>query len=152
MTGGEDRPHEGLAAETPESVEEESPSGVDALGSRAIAAGVLAWVIPGAGHFLLGKRARAVAFAAIILVCAAIGCQLQGRLDVFVANDPLSKIATLASAGSGVIYMALRFLFEYEGSIVAPGFEYGTTFLRTAGILNLLLVLDALDIARGRKS
>lgn len=143
MTGAEDRPTEGI---------ENEETSLAPLGPRELVTGLLAWIVPGAGHFLLGKRGRAIAFCGIVVTCAAIGCQLQGRLDVFVPDDPLSKIATLASGGSGAIYLALRYLVGYEGSIVAPGFEYGTTFLRTAGILNLLLVLDALDIARGRKS
>jgi len=143
VTSAEDRPKESS---------EEEESSLAPIGPRELLAGVLAWVIPGAGHFLLGRRVRAIVFSAIILGCAVIGCQLQGRLDVFVDNDPLSKIATAASFGSGAIYLALRYVVGYQGDVVAAGFEYGTTFLRTAGILNLLLVLDALDIARGRKS
>ena len=34
---------------------------------------------------------------------------------------------------------------------MAAGYEYGTAFLLTAGLMNLLLVLDAWDIARGKK-
>ena len=30
--------------------------------------------------------------------------------------------------------------------------EYGSTFLLTAGLMNILLILDAWDIATGRKS
>jgi hypothetical protein len=33
----------------------------------------------------------------------------------------------------------------------SPNNEYGTTFLLTAGLMNLLLILDAWDVARGRK-
>lgn len=143
MTDAEDRPTEGNEGED---------AAVEGIGPKAIAAAVLAWALPGAGHFLLGKRWRAVVFSTIVVACAVIGCSLHGRLDVFKDNDPLSKIATLASMGSGVIYMGLRFVSGYQGNVVAAGFEYGTTFLRTAGILNLLLVLDVLDIARGRKS
>ena len=143
MTGAEDRPTEGT---------ENDEATFDPMGPREFGVGLLAWIVPGAGHFLLGKHGRAIAFCLIVVTCAVIGCDLQGRLDVFMPNDPLSKIATLASAGSGAIYFALRYLVGYVGNIEAAGFEYGTTFLRTAGILNLLLVLDALDIARGRKS
>ena len=122
------------------------------LGLRLALAPVLAWVIPGAGHFFLGKRARAICFFSIVVICAVVGCQLQGRLDAIRDNDPLSVVATLASMGSGAIYLLLKFLVGYEGSVVAAGFEYGTTFLRTAGILNLLLVLDSVDIVRGLKN
>jgi hypothetical protein len=125
---------------------------VEPSAARASVFALLAWILPGAGHFLLGKRWRAMVLGAIVLACGAIGCVLQGRLDTIEPNDPLSMIATLASQGSGAFHFFLKFVVKYEGSIAAAGYEYGTTFLRTAGILNLLLVLDAFDIARGRKS
>ncbi len=100
----------------------------------------------------MGKRGRGIAFIAIVVGCALIGCGLAGRLDTIKDNDPLSMIATLASLGSGAVHMGLRFLLGYEGDVVAAGFEYGTTFLRTAGILNLLLVLDASISPAGAKS
>lgn len=147
MSKTEDRAEEAALLEEP------SPEEGAAQGSlRAPVAALLAWIVPGAGHWLLGRRRRALAFFAIVFACAAIGCRLEGRLDTIEENDPLSVIATLASLGSGAIHLVLKFLVSYEGSIVAAGYEYGTTFLRTAGILNLLLVLDAFDIARGRKS
>jgi hypothetical protein len=33
-----------------------------------------------------------------------------------------------------------------------PTYEYGSTYLLTAGLMNMLLILDAFDIASGRKS
>ena len=33
-----------------------------------------------------------------------------------------------------------------------PTYEYGSTFLLTAGLMNILLILDAFDIASGRKN
>ncbi len=38
-----------------------------------------------------------------------------------------------------------------EGNVTNYGYEYGNTFLFTAGLLNMLIVVDAFDIARGRK-
>ena len=37
------------------------------------------------------------------------------------------------------------------GDPVATGFNYGNTFLYTAGLMNLLTVLDVSDISRGEK-
>ena len=53
--------------------------------------------------------------------------------------------------GMGLPYFLLRYLAGYTGEVIAPGYEYGTAFLLTAGLMNLLLVLDAWDIARGKK-
>ena len=50
-----------------------------------------------------------------------------------------------------VSYLLLRFVVGYSGDIVASGYEYGTAFLLTAGLMNWLLVLDCWDIVLGRK-
>jgi hypothetical protein len=36
--------------------------------------------------------------------------------------------------------------------MLAQGFDYGVTFTATAGLLNVLVVLDAMDVALGRKA
>ncbi|HVS16722.1 MAG TPA: DUF6677 family protein [Thermoanaerobaculia bacterium] len=120
-------------------------------GRTWLAAG-LAWLIPGAGHFLLGRRGRAAVFFVLVLAAAAIGLLLQGRLFVVVPEQPLSRLGTLASMGMGPLYFVLRFGVEYQGDVLAATYEYGSAFLLTAGLMNLLLVLDAWDIAQGFKS
>ena len=51
----------------------------------------------------------------------------------------------------GVPYFVLRYVLHYQGDVISAGYEYGTAFLLTAGLMNLLLVLDAWDIALGKK-
>jgi TM2 domain-containing membrane protein YozV len=114
-------------------------------------AAVLAWLVPGAGHFYLGRRGRALAFFAVVAASLAIGCFLQGRLWQILPNQPLSILATLGSMGMGAVYFVLRYALGYQGDIVARGFEYGSAFVLTAGLMNVLLVLDAWDIAHGKK-
>lgn len=115
-------------------------------------AAALAWAVPGLGHFYLGRRIRAVVFLLIIGVSVVLGCLLDGNLYRPMADQPLSYLATLACMGTGLPYFLLRYGLGYAGQVVAPGYEYGSAFLITAGLMNLLLVLDVLDIARGRKS
>jgi hypothetical protein len=38
-----------------------------------------------------------------------------------------------------------------RGDVRAVSYEYGNTFLIVAGLLNLLVVIDAYDVALGRK-
>lgn len=111
-----------------------------------------AWLVPGAGHFLLGRRAVAVVFLLIVISALGIGLLLDGNLYRILPSRPLTVLATLACMGLGAPYFALRFVFDYQGDIVAPGYEYGTAFVLTAGLMNLLLILDTLDIATGKKS
>lgn len=131
--------------------EESSRPAAESAGSRPLAAAVLAWLVPGAGHLFLGRRARAALFAVLVVTMFAIGIALEGRLHDVVAGRPLSWAASFGSMGSGVLYLGLRFVAGYEGDVAGAGFEYGTAFLLTAGLMNLLLVLDAWDIAHGRK-
>lgn len=114
-------------------------------------ASLLAAVFPGMGHLYLGRLPRALLFAAIVLCAAALGVLLHGNLWTPVEGRPLTWLATLGTMGMGLPYFVLLFGLRYAGDISAPGFEYGTAFLLGAGLMNLLLVLDAWDIATGRK-
>ncbi|MEE8278673.1 MAG: DUF6677 family protein [Thermoanaerobaculia bacterium] len=109
------------------------------------------WVVPGAGHLLLGRRDRAVVFFLLILVSLLIGCLLDGNLHRMLPDQPLTVLATLGSMGMGAPYFILRYLVGYQGEVVSAGYEYGTAFILTAGLMNLLLILDVWDILRGRK-
>jgi hypothetical protein len=51
----------------------------------------------------------------------------------------------------GVPYFVLRWGVGYEGNVMGAGYEYGTAFILTAGLMNWLLILDTFDIARGKK-
>jgi len=112
---------------------------------------LLAWLVPAAGHFALGRRGRAAIFAVVLAVALATGYALDGNLHRVVPGQPLSWLFTGGAMGLGAPYFLLRWGLGYQGDPTAPGFEYGTVFLLSAGLMNLLLVLDVFDIASGRK-
>lgn len=111
-----------------------------------------AWFIPGLGHLILGRRLRAAVFAGVILASFVTGLLLQGELAVPRSGQPFSYLAFLACLGTGAPYVVGRLLGLGLGDPMAAGFGYGNTFLVTAGLMNLLTVLDVSDIARGLKS
>lgn len=131
--------------------ESDSASGLSTVGNPYLAAG-LAWLLPGAGHLYLGRWRRAVVFLSLVLAALAIGYRLEGRLPWTFSGSPLAVLATLGGLGSGGPYLYLRLVMGYEGIIEAAGYEYGGAFILTAGLMNLLLMLDAWDISTGRKS
>jgi hypothetical protein len=47
--------------------------------------------------------------------------------------------------------MLARIVGAGAGVVTAASYEYGNTFLIVAGLLNFLVVLDAFDVATGRK-
>jgi hypothetical protein len=118
---------------------------------NAVVAVLSAWLVPGLGHFYLKRPLRGLAFFALVVASALIGCNLEGNLYRVMAGQPLTMLATFASMGMGFLYFLLRYALHYQGNIMGAGYEYGTAFLLTAGLMNLLLVLDAWDIVRGKK-
>lgn len=119
--------------------------------SPYLAAG-LAWLVPGLGHFWLGRRKTAAAFALLVTATFLAGVSFQGRLYSVVSEQPLTFLATFAVYGSGILNLVARALSDNPGgTILATTYEYGCAYLLTAGLMNLLLVLDAWDIATGRK-
>ena len=111
---------------------------------------ILALLFPGLGHFYLGRRARAAAFCGIILVPFVLGLAIDGRLYTAQQGNFLSLLATIGSMGTGLPYFIARSIRPW-GDVGSITFEHGTAFTLTAGLMNLLLVLDSFDIAEGRK-
>jgi hypothetical protein len=112
---------------------------------------LMAWAIPGAGHFWLGRPQKAVVFLVSLTLMFGIGLWLEGRLFPFTLSEPLSALAAAADLGIGAPYVIARALGWGEGRVVAATYEYGNTFLVVAGLLNTLVVIDVFDMALGRK-
>lgn len=142
--------------------------------TRAFVACTLAWLMPGAGHLYLGKKGKAGIFFAVILVTFAAGIAMDGRVYLAGSDQPLSFLAAFANAGLGPLDLVARndsydriiyfmpdprnralyadILDRTRRKILSPTHEYGTTFILTASLMNILLILDAFDIGIGRKS
>jgi hypothetical protein len=110
-----------------------------------------AWALPGAGHLWQGRRFKGFAFLVAIPLMFAIGLAVDGQLFSFTLSDPLVALAALAHLGIGIPYIVASALGYGAGDVRAVGYEYGNAFLIVAGLLNLLVVIDAYDIALGRK-
>jgi hypothetical protein len=110
-----------------------------------------AWAVPGAGHLWFGRRFKGLVFLITLPLMFAIGIALQGRLFPFEIGQPLVALAAVADVGIGLPYFVARALGLGGGNVVAVTYEYGNAFLIVAGLLNLLVVIDAWDIALGRK-
>ncbi len=113
---------------------------------------LMAFAVPGLGHYYLGRRTKAYVFFGIILFMLVAGLALEGKLYVPQAGRPLSLLASFASMGAGLLYLIPRMLGFHAGDPTSITFEYGTAFTLTAGLMNLLLILDCYDISVGRKS
>ena len=110
-----------------------------------------AWAIPGAGHLLLGRLQKGVTFLITLTLMFVFGLWLQGRLFPIELSQPLVALAALADLGIGIPFFVARAVGAGAGRVVALTYEYGNAFLIVAGLMNMLVVLDAFDIAQGRK-
>jgi hypothetical protein len=132
-------------------------SGVSATAVEERQAGALvllclaAWVVPGAGHLWLGRRAKGLIFLVSILLMFAIGLAIEGRLFPFDFSELLVPLMATADLGAGLPYFIASALGWGAGDVTAATYEYGNAFLIVAGLLNVLVVLDAYDVAVGRK-
>ena len=112
---------------------------------------VAAWLVPGAGHLYLGRRQKAIVFFVALLVMFGFGLLLEGRIFPFELSEPLVALAAIADLGLGLPWVVARLAGVGAGTVTAVTHEYGNTFLIVAGLLNFLVILDAFDVAMGRK-
>ena len=152
-------------------VEQAAPKARPAAASFVACA--LAWLVPGLGHFYLGKKGRAAVFFFVVAATFTLGIASDGAASLIEDRQPLTFLATFDNVAAGPIDLIGRYLTYGTIAYALPGedgdprrlvllgrlrtrvrsvtYEYGNTFLLTAGLMNILLILDAFDIATGRK-
>ena len=117
----------------------------------AMATCVAGWLVPGLGHVMLRRWWHGFIFMSLVTVMFALGLHLGGELFRLDETRPLTLLAGLAEMGVGLPYFSARLLDVGGGQVESVTYEYGYTFLIVAGLLNMLILLDAYDIATGRK-
>ena len=112
---------------------------------------VAAWLVPGGGHFLTRQTRKAAIFFVMLSAMFAFGLAFSGELFAFDTSDPLVFLAALAQWALGAPRILAALAGAGHGVVTAVTYEYGNTFFIVAGLLNTLIMLDALDLARGKK-
>ena len=121
--------------------------------------GLAAWAIPGAGHLIQKRWLRGALAGGAVWIMFLIGLlALGGNLHVVTGNEQglgaliIQFLKMVANIGSGLPYvfcLAANIGFAEHQQLLT--YEYGVTFLFVAGLLNYIVMLDAFDIAAGRK-
>ncbi|MDE3135508.1 MAG: hypothetical protein KGL59_02950 [Acidobacteriota bacterium] len=118
-----------------------------------VAAGfaIAGWLVPGLGHVLAGRPGRGVIYFLTVAALAITGFLQRGFVFSHHFVDAFSLLGFLADAGTGIFYFAAK-IFELGGPDIARAAgDYGTRFIATAGVLNVLIALDAYSTAIGEK-
>ncbi|HLH41192.1 MAG TPA: DUF6677 family protein [Bryobacteraceae bacterium] len=115
----------------------------------------LGWFIPGGGHFLLKRPGRGAILAACVALMFLLGLMMRGAMFQWQTGDLLTTViycgGFIGDLMSGVLFLLAR-AFGYEQPDMAGHVhDYGTKFLVAAGLLNILAMVDAYEIATGRK-
>ena len=126
-------------------------AGASAPSVHPLAICAVAWIVPGAGHVWLGRWQKGVVLFGCLTLMFVVGLWLEGRIFPFLLSDPLVALAAFADLGVGLPYFVAKAIGAGGGRVIAVTYEYGNTFVIVAGLLNMLVVLDAFDIAKGRK-
>lgn len=112
---------------------------------------IAGWLIPGAGHLILGKWVRALLLAAAILTMFAVGVALGGKIFTPNTGEPLDILFSLGDLGTGLPYLIARFAGWGQAPVLIAIADYGTKFIGVGGLLNIVAAVDAHSIAIGRK-
>ena len=117
---------------------------------------IAGWIVPGAGHFLLKKTGRGMLLFASIALMFVFGLFMRGMM--FKPEQGADYLTSLINYGGFVANMAagamylLSSMFGYnQPDLPGSVHDYGTKFLVTAGLLNILAMVDAYEIATGKK-
>ena len=133
---------------------------VERAASPPISAWILpvaaAWLVPGLGHFLLKKTGRGALIFASVLLMFLFGLFMRGMM--FTPEGGADYLTSLINYGgficnlaAGAMYL-LASMFGYaQPDMPGDVHDYGTKFLVTAGLLNILAMVDAWEIATGKK-
>jgi len=121
--------------------------------------GALAWFVPGLGHLMLRSWWRALLMGGAVWISFLIGLAMGGHMFDLNAPEASSQLLQvppmIANLGTGALYI-ISWLLGYgfaddPAQAARATYEYGNTFLLIAGLMNYLTMLDAFDIAVGRK-
>jgi len=128
--------------------------------AKSIKAGLLSWVLPGLGHFLLGQRGLGIVCFVAISFPYLVGLALGGVKDS--VSPRANKWLFLAELGVGGYTVAGYFggtsveryvagngsVDEVDFMSFYPESDVAQIYLATAGLLNILVILDAISRAQ----
>lgn len=114
------------------------------------------WLIPGGGHFLLKRYGRGGLLLFAVTGMYLFGLMSRGALFTPQVADLFTTIihcgGFFGNVASGLLYLLTVWFGYDQPDLAGIAHDYGTKFLVTAGLLNVLAMVDAYEIATGKKS
>lgn len=120
--------------------------------SMALLVLIAGWLVPGAGHFMLGKWVRGLLLFVTLVLMFGIGLALQGKIYSPNTGDLLDILNFAGDLGTGLLYVVTKIFDLGQAAVVTVSADYGTKFIVVAGLLNVIAAVDAHSLATGRKT
>ena len=147
-----------------------APEIVDHGIRRTLVSVFVGWLVPGLGHVLVGRVRRGLFFGLLLWASFGFGMAHDARLALRDDKQPLlTGLQVVANLGMGPIDPLARLFVYGELAYSMKGGDdavqrvetfrarersplsiYGTAYVWTVGLMNLLLLFDVWDIGRGR--
>jgi hypothetical protein len=116
----------------------------------------LGWLVPGGGHLLLKRQGRAALVMASVTLMFLFGLFMRGSMFTPQSGDLLTILINyggfLGDMASGILYLLATWMGYNQQDVAGHVYDYGTKFLVSAGLLNVLAMVDAYEIAAGKKT
>jgi len=125
-------------------------------GSAAAPAPVLlaGWLIPGGGHFLLGRKPQAVVFFLVVSLTYLAGMALADFGNVSIERHSYYFLAHVFNGGETLVawFLTQGVVEDHVPTHFGiPTGEIGILYTAVASLLNLIVMMDAYGIAAGLK-
>ena len=117
---------------------------------------LVGWLIPGGGHFLLKHRLRALFIGGSVVVMFLLGLGMRGAMFVPQQGDLLTTLINyggfVGNICTGLLYFVTTWMGYAQPDVAGHVHDYGTKFLVSAGLLNILGMVDVYELAVGKKT
>lgn len=117
--------------------------------ARALYQTLLAWLLPGLGHLVQGRYAKAAYFGALVLGMYGLGVWLGEGASVSAARFPYH---VYGQYGAGLPAFVASLLGAEPTGRTIDRLELGLVFTTVAGIMNVIVMIDVYEWRRLQKA
>ncbi len=115
--------------------------GIENVKKSVGVARLLAWLVPGGGHFYAGDRIKGIVLFVLIGGLFVSGLVMKGGI-LTPMEDFISRLCMLGRVGAGFLWLAALFTNFRAGDMLSRCGEIGACYTAVAGLLNILVVLS----------
>lgn len=116
---------------------------------------IVSWLVPGGGHFMLKRSGRGGLLAGSVILMFVFGLLMRGMMFHPQTGDVLTTViycgGFLGDLANGLLYLLTTWFGYSQPDMAGHVHDYGTKFLVGAGLLNILAMIDAYEIATRKK-